>query len=518
MINYFSYLFIVKKSTFLIGFILFFTQAIYSQQIILDSINLEYIGSFRLPEDRMEGYQYGGTAIAYNEANNSLFIRGHDWYQLVGEVSIPELKTTIDPENLNPAAILQSVSDISDGHLGEVGQNGSSIEGPVIGGLLVYKDKIIGTNYIYYDAGNNAKLSHFTSGLNLNLNNDFKGMFKVGSYPAGFVAGYMTYVPSEWQQQFGGTVLTGLGGVPIISRTSYGPSVTVFNPADMEMYNPVPATMLLAYTEQHPNLGQWENETNSNPIFNMTSQINGIAFPKGAKSVLFFGSTGFGIPCYGLGTNNMSLDRMNVPGETDVVYCYDPASDSKGCHAYPYSAFVWAYYADDLINVANGTFQPWDIYPYKTWKLELPYGTEGQSEIGGVAYDSLNNRIFISQKNAYGASPLVHVFQLDNSNQISKSNEKLHNYFVLQNYPNPFSSFTTISFNIPVNGYYTLNILDVTGREIVMLLNCNLQAGHQKVQWNGINSAGAKVGRGVYFYELKTGDGYSETKKMVLIE
>ena len=381
---------------------------------LVRSSHLTYLGAFRFPGDARNDYAYGGTSIGFNPANNSLFARGHDWYQLVGEISIPAPVITSDFAALPVAAVLQNQTDITEGHLNEVGADGASIGGCKVGGLLVHEGRLIGTSYAYYDAGGSARRSHFTSGLDFAQTGDFRGMYRVGTWNPGFVAGHMAHIPPEWRTALGGPVLTGLDGVPIVSRTSYGPTISVFDPAQLGVVDPVPATLLFGYTYEHATLGTWGNSTEYNPQFNQAAGSSGVVFPFGSDSVLFFGSAGVGIPCYGQGTSDRSLDRTPVPGTNgQVLYVYDPASGSKGCHAYPYVAYIWAYRAADLARVAAGQLQFWQVVPYATWELPLPFGPEGQDGVGGAAYDPATNRIFVCQYNAVGASPIIHVYRVD---------------------------------------------------------------------------------------------------------
>ncbi|MGA2669054.1 MAG: T9SS type A sorting domain-containing protein [Ignavibacteria bacterium] len=90
-------------------------------------------------------------------------------------------------------------------------------------------------------------------------------------------------------------------------------------------------------------------------------------------------------------------------------------------------------------------------------------------------------------------------------------------FFLSQNYPNPFNPTTKIKFDIPplkgVRGMgVRLIISDLLGREVTTLINEQLNPGTYEVEWDGTNYPS-----GVYFYRLVM-DGYSETKKMVLIK
>jgi hypothetical protein len=85
--------------------------------------------------------------------------------------------------------------------------------------------------------------------------------------------------------------------------------------------------------------------------------------------------------------------------------------------------------------------------------------------------------------------------------------------FILnQNYPNPFNSFTTISFLLPQSKFVELEIFDILGRKITVLVNGIKSAGKHKVEFNGNN-----LSSGIYFYRLKAGN-FIETKKLILIK
>lgn len=92
------------------------------------------------------------------------------------------------------------------------------------------------------------------------------------------------------------------------------------------------------------------------------------------------------------------------------------------------------------------------------------------------------------------------------------SGEMPQHFSLSQNYPNPFNPVTKITFQLPKAGPVKLTVYDMLGREVVTLVNGNLNAGTYNADWNALNFAG-----GVYFYKLDT-EGFMETKKMVLVK
>jgi hypothetical protein len=80
-----------------------------------------------------------------------------------------------------------------------------------------------------------------------------------------------------------------------------------------------------------------------------------------------------------------------------------------------------------------------------------------------------------------------------------------------QNFPNPFSPSTTISFTIPSRSFVTLKIFDALGKEVSTLVSGDLDMGQHSYQWNaeGLRS-------GVYLCRLQAGS-YVATQKLSLL-
>lgn len=79
-----------------------------------------------------------------------------------------------------------------------------------------------------------------------------------------------------------------------------------------------------------------------------------------------------------------------------------------------------------------------------------------------------------------------------------------------QNYPNPFSSSTTISFFLHRGSQIKLTIFDSIGKNYQTLVNKYFEAGKQSLVFSG-----SSLDKGIYFYKLETEYGVS-IKKMIL--
>jgi hypothetical protein len=380
-----------------------------SAEPLLQQSNLVYQGAFRVPQGSSDWttFDYGGTALTYNSGNNSLFMVGHDWHQLSAEISIPAIVNSTNISALATATILQPFADATEGELNRI--NPSDPNSKKIGGQLVYNGKLIVTGYSFYDGSGTQGASHFTRPLNLSVTGQVQGPFRVATLYPGFVSGYMTLVPPEWQSQLGGPALAGNCCLNIISEQSNGPAASVFDPSKLGVQNPVPATPLVGYPVTNA-LGP--GGATQNPYFNLTTKITGVVFPVGTRSVLFFGRHGTGPYCYGPGTSDQSLAGQPADGGVDV-WCYDPADSSKGTHAYPYAYQVWAYDANDLVSAKNGTKLQYQVMPYAVWTFHLPFEYADAHLIGGAAYDPKAGRIYVSQRcEDTSCGPVIHVFNV----------------------------------------------------------------------------------------------------------
>jgi hypothetical protein len=85
-----------------------------------------------------------------------------------------------------------------------------------------------------------------------------------------------------------------------------------------------------------------------------------------------------------------------------------------------------------------------------------------------------------------------------------------------QNTPNPFSSETTIRFDLPRAGRVKLSVYNVKGELISTIVDRQMTEGRKEMSWDARDDRGAAVASGIYFYRLSTGDSV-QTKKMMFL-
>jgi hypothetical protein len=390
-----------------------------AEQPLLQPSDLRYQGCFRLPAYPVR-YDYPPRGLAYHAAHDSLYVPGFADFHGCGEVSIPvPVAGAASLAELPTAAALQPITDPTEGTWQALAY-GAAIN---LGGLLVHEERLIVDFYRYYDTEGTQPTSHWSRNLSLSAAGDYVGPVQLlvtdavgtSSVHAGNISGYMGHVPPSWQTRLGGPCFTGQSGISIVSRTSLGPCVFTFDPANIGVVSPVPTTPLVFYPVDHPTLGNYTigpGEPNPNVFFNGTMQVCGVCMPVGWRSVLFFGCIGVGVYAYGMGTGDPSLNNQPVPGEPGVFYCYDPVNPTKGDHAYPYEARVWAYDALELAQVAAGNVAAWDVVPYAAWTLPSDFYS-WLPRLAGAADDPARQRIYVSQTRGDGDAPLIHCYAYD---------------------------------------------------------------------------------------------------------
>jgi hypothetical protein len=80
------------------------------------------------------------------------------------------------------------------------------------------------------------------------------------------------------------------------------------------------------------------------------------------------------------------------------------------------------------------------------------------------------------------------------------------------NYPNPFNSSTTISFELVAPGNVKLEVYDLLGREMATLVDGYLESGYYDNKFVASNRPS-----GIYFYRLNIGNAV-KTGRMVLLK
>ncbi|GMU86840.1 MAG: hypothetical protein AMXMBFR48_20810 [Ignavibacteriales bacterium] len=90
-------------------------------------------------------------------------------------------------------------------------------------------------------------------------------------------------------------------------------------------------------------------------------------------------------------------------------------------------------------------------------------------------------------------------------------------YILEQNYPNPFNPSTNIRFGLPESGDVELNIFNIMGEKVAVLVKDYRQAGYYTISWDARNQNGEILPTGIYFSVMKSGT-FSQTRKIIFLK
>jgi hypothetical protein len=116
----------------------------------------------------------------------------------------------------------------------------------------------------------------------------------------------------------------------------------------------------------------------------------------------------------------------------------------------------------------------------------------------GFNLASGNNKHFYSPINGDGKSEIT--------------TGSVNDYKLYQNYPNPFNPNTKISYKINYEGLVTLQVYNLVGQVIKVLVSEVQAPGRYEVEFDGSDFTS-----GVYLYKLQI-NGFTSVKRMTLLK
>ena len=194
-------------------------------------------------------------------------------------------------------------------------------------------------------------------------------------------------------------------------------------------------------------------------------------------------------------SNSAPFLNNSIPGQTAYV-------DQLFTFQIPDSTFLDPDIGDSLMYQANG-LPSWLSFNAQTHTFQ---GTPTQTVRLITIGITVNDLLLTS------ASTTLHLAVVTPTTDVDNSPLSPAKYELLQNYPNPFNPTTTIEFSLRTQGFVTLKIFDILGREIITLLREERSAGNHIVQWNG-----SRLPSGVYFCAI-TCNNLTQIKTMMLLK
>ena len=82
-------------------------------------------------------------------------------------------------------------------------------------------------------------------------------------------------------------------------------------------------------------------------------------------------------------------------------------------------------------------------------------------------------------------------------------------------YPNPSRDRTTFTFGFVLESRVRLEILDVVGNTVAIVVDETMPGGIHRVDWDNTTGSGSKAKKGIYFYSLEI-NGLINIKQLVI--
>ncbi|MFQ6619003.1 MAG: T9SS type A sorting domain-containing protein, partial [Fidelibacterota bacterium] len=194
------------------------------------------------------------------------------------------------------------------------------------------------------------------------------------------------------------------------------------------------------------------------------------------------------------GSGGLRIVDVSIPSSPTEVGYFDTQGSAKGV----YVSGNYGYVADwndglRIIDVSNPT-NP----------TEVGYFNTGLFAQGVYVHD---NYLYVAD-----GSDGLYILQNDLITDIRVTEKISLDFSLNQNYPNPFNPGTFIGYSIPHDGFVSLKIFDLLGREVKIIVNEFQEAGTYSFNFDASNFPS-----GIYLYRLNVEDKFTASKKMLLL-
>jgi len=216
--------------------------------------------------------------------------------------------------------------------------------------------------------------------------------------------------------------------------------------------------------------------------------------------------------------DTLQTEAQNSIAITDNKLCFTIVGDSEGKGELvtlnkENGEFLWAQtFSSDYMfapTIANGV-----VY-IVTYPESALYGfnlEDGTPLFYDDSFSYVNQAIVANHQLFVATFDKVVVFENTNTGVNDSKDAFMHEYELMQNQPNPFSSVTSIRYFLPQSEFVSLKIYNDLGEEMYTLVNEKRAAGLHSIDFDGAHLPG-----GLYFYNITAGS-FSETKQLLIIK
>jgi hypothetical protein len=194
--------------------------------------------------------------------------------------------------------------------------------------------------------------------------------------------------------------------------------------------------------------------------------------------------------------------------------------------AEPYEGML-VQFRDVTVSNINPTFVDTMEYEVSNSSKAVIVRHDGRNTYSNIPNDTLFGYTILRQGNTIGSLTGIIYYNNNRYKIVPRTNADFENvtsvrlryndrvpkqYFLQQNFPNPFNPTTTIQYALPVGGLAQLKVYNILGQEVATLVHEVQSAGTYQATFDA-----SRLASGMYFYKLTSGD-FSQVKKMLLVK
>lgn len=174
---------------------------------------------------------------------------------------------------------------------------------------------------------------------------------------------------------------------------------------------------------------------------------------------------------------------------------------------------------------------------YPILQDESNNGGSGPGGFGGVVYDNYyipnqgspyprdfiidQNGVLVYANNEVDTEYMLYIIDelLNEEDFINIQNDIINSTEITINsiYPNPFNPITTLNYNLPKYSLVKIEVYDMLGKPIKVLLNKTQSPGYKTINWDATNKFGQNVSSGIYLFSIET-ENYRHSEKILLLK
>jgi len=205
--------------------------------------------------------------------------------------------------------------------------------------------------------------------------------------------------------------------------------------------------------------------------------------------------------------NDQYVDlKWEIPIESRRIKLYNVLpNEAAGTNISVNDCEIFFYYKDVLLKYIPSTG------PLTTDGLEIPLTPVQKFDRMAVFVRNFSGKVL--NKSVAGIAEIEVNAKISYDEPTGEPIEVPDRYYLDQNYPNPFNPTTKISFSLAKAEYARLEIFDITGRSMAVLISGEITGGKHTVDF----TANTNFASGIYFYRLTT-PSFNLAKRMVLVK